>query len=49
LWLSVVTAGAVAAYALWQNWFIMTLLFGYLAYISYQTIRAYEQHWRGGY
>ena len=49
LWLSAVASVTVAAYALWQGLFIMTLLFGYLAYASYQTIRAYQQHWRGGY
>lgn len=49
LWLSAVTSVAVAGYALWLGLFIMTLLFGYLAYTSYQTIRAYEQHSQGGY
>lgn len=48
LWLSAVASAVVAAYALSQGLFIMTLLFGYLAYTSYQTIRAYERHWRGG-
>jgi stage IV sporulation protein FB len=48
LWLSVFAAGGVAAYALWQRWFVMVLLFGYLAYLSYRTIRAYEQQLRGG-
>jgi stage IV sporulation protein FB len=48
LWLSVFAAGVVAAYALWERWFVVILMFGYLAYLSYRTIAAYEQHWRGG-
>ena len=46
LWLSIVTAGGVAAWALTGGSIFVPLLFGYLAYTNFQTIRAYEQHWR---
>lgn len=46
LWLSVIAALAVAAFALTENLFVMALLFGYLAYSSFQTTRAYSQQWR---
>jgi stage IV sporulation protein FB len=46
LWLSVVAAGCMAAWGLSQQSYFIALLFGYLAYTNYQTIRAYEQHWR---
>jgi stage IV sporulation protein FB len=47
LWLSAVVSAVVAVFALREGLFIMTLMFGYLAYASYQTIRAYQQHWSG--
>lgn len=46
LWLSIGIAAAVAAYALTQNLIFTTFMFGYLAYANYQTLQAYEQHWR---
>jgi stage IV sporulation protein FB len=49
LWLSAIASVAVAALALAEGLLIMALMFGYLAYASYQTIRAYRQHIRGGY
>jgi membrane-associated protease RseP (regulator of RpoE activity) len=45
LWLSIVVAGCMAAWGLSQGSIFIGLLFGYLAYTNYQTIRAYEQHW----
>jgi stage IV sporulation protein FB len=44
LWLSVVTAGLVAAWGLLLNSIYMAALFGFLAYSSYQTLRAYERY-----
>lgn len=41
LWLSVVTAAALAAYAVVQGDWFVTLMFGMLAYGSYTTLRAY--------
>lgn len=46
LWLSAGTAAVVAVYAVSQNLIFTTFMFGYLAYANYQTLQAYEQHWR---
>jgi membrane-associated protease RseP (regulator of RpoE activity) len=47
LWLSAITAAMVAALGLLTlGSFLMALFFGYLAYASYQTIQAYQQHWQ---
>jgi Zn-dependent protease len=46
LWLSVIAAGVMAAFGLSRNSILVTFMFGYLAYASYQTLRAYEQHWQ---
>lgn len=44
LWLSAIAAAAVAAGALFAlGSLFLPLFFGYLAYSSYQTLRAYEQ------
>jgi stage IV sporulation protein FB len=46
LWVSVISAAAVAGIAVLAIGDIfITLFFGYLAYASYQTLRAYEQSW----
>ncbi len=47
LWLSIFVAAAVAALGVivLQSIF-MAIFFGYLAYANYQTLQAYEQHWR---
>jgi hypothetical protein len=36
----------MAAFGLSRNSILVTFMFGYLAYASYQTLRAYEQHWQ---
>jgi stage IV sporulation protein FB len=43
LGLSIVAAGAMAAvgFLLWRDWFVV-VLFGYLAYVSYTTLKAYR-------
>ena len=47
LWLSIFAAAAVAAFGmLVLQSFFMAIFFGYLAYANYQTLQAYEQHWR---
>ncbi len=46
LWLSVLTAGCLAAYALTKEQIYVALLFGYFAYTSYATVQAYMG--RGG-
>lgn len=46
LWISVVTAGALAVVALVYGELFVTLMFGYLAYTSYATLQAYSG--RGG-
>jgi len=46
LWLSVIAAGGVAVYAFTQHETYLAIMFGLLGYGSYQTLRAYEQHWR---
>jgi Zn-dependent protease len=43
LWLSAVAAGLVAVYGLSQGSIYMAVLFGYLAYSSYQTLQAYQR------
>jgi Zn-dependent protease len=47
LWLSIFAAAAVAVLGVivLQSIF-MAIFFGYLAYANYQTLQAYEQHWR---
>jgi Zn-dependent protease len=45
LWVSVITAGAVAVWALTRNSIFTTFMFGYLAYASYQTLRAYQDRY----
>jgi stage IV sporulation protein FB len=46
LWLSLVMAALMAAWGLSRGSLFVALLFGYLAYTNFQTIRAYQQHWR---
>jgi Zn-dependent protease len=46
LWLSIIVAGLVAIYGLSRRSIFLALIFGYLAYANYQTLRAYEQNWR---
>lgn len=46
LWLSCGTAAVVAIYGLTNSSIFTTLMFGYLAYASYQTLQAYQSHWR---
>ncbi len=47
LWLSMATAGTVAvAGGIGLQSIFMAAFFGYLAYANYQTLQAYEQHWR---
>jgi stage IV sporulation protein FB len=46
LWLSCGTAAAVAIYGLLNNNIFTIFMFGYLAYASYQTLQAYQSHWR---
>jgi Zn-dependent protease len=46
LWVSVIAGGIMAAFGLSQNSILVTFMFGYLAYASYQTLRAYEQQWQ---
>jgi membrane-associated protease RseP (regulator of RpoE activity) len=45
LWISMVTSGLIAAYAALQ-WgsLYLPLLFGYLALMNYQTLKAYQQN-----
>jgi len=46
LWLSTIAAAAVAVWGLLSfGSLFIPLFFGYLAYSSYQTLRAYEQQW----
>jgi stage IV sporulation protein FB len=45
LWLSVVTGGLMALYSLSLGVFFNALLFGFLAYGSYQSLRAYQNHY----
>jgi Zn-dependent protease len=44
LWLSIVAAGAMAVFGLSRNSLFITVMFGYLAYASYQIIRAYDRY-----
>jgi len=46
LQLSVGAAALVAAYALFRGSFYMCLMFGFLAYGSYQTLQQYRDRWR---
>jgi stage IV sporulation protein FB len=46
LWLSIVTAGAFAAFGLLRGSVLTAIMFGYLAYANYQTLQAYERHWQ---
>jgi Zn-dependent protease len=45
LWLSIVTAGAMAAWAVTRNAIFTAIMFGYLAYASYQILRAYQERY----
>src|SRR5205823_4216554 len=45
LQLSVGTGALLAAYFLMQERYYMCLMFGYLAYASFQTLRMYRAHW----
>jgi stage IV sporulation protein FB len=42
LWLSVIAAAALAAWALTRDSIYMAVMFGYLSYASYQTLQAYQ-------
>ena len=45
LWLSVVLAGVCGVFGLlWRQSLYMLLIFGYLAYVNYQTIQAYQNY-----
>jgi stage IV sporulation protein FB len=46
LWLSIITAGAIAVFGLTRNSIFTALMFGYLAYVNYQTLQSYQSHWR---
>jgi len=46
LQLSIGTAALVAVYAIFNEQFFLCLMFGFLAYGSYQALRAYQNHWR---
>jgi Zn-dependent protease len=46
LWLSTGAAAVVAAYALSQNRIFLCIMFGLLAYGSYQTLERYRGSWR---
>jgi stage IV sporulation protein FB len=46
LQLSAGAAVLVAAYALWKNEIYLCLMFGFLAYGSFQAIHFYRNHWR---
>ena len=46
LQLSIGTAALVAVYALVNNEFFLCLMFGFLAYGSYQALQSYQNHWR---
>ena len=46
LQLSAGAAVLVAAYALAEQQILSGLMFGYLAYGSYQTLQMYRNHWR---
>jgi len=46
LWLSAAVAGAMALYGISRNSIFVAIMFGYLAYASYQTIRAYQGYRR---
>jgi len=46
LQLSAGVAVLVAAYALLNQRFYMCLMFGYLAYASFQSLQMYRSHWR---
>lgn len=44
LWLSVIAAGAMAVWGLSQSGIFTAIMFGYLAYASYQALRAYQSY-----
>jgi membrane-associated protease RseP (regulator of RpoE activity) len=46
LQISVGTAALVSAYALIAGQFFTCLMFGFLAYGSYQALQSYRSHWR---
>ncbi len=46
LWVSVVAAAIVAIYALSQKATFTCIMFGLLAYGSYQALRSYQNYWR---
>jgi stage IV sporulation protein FB len=46
LQLSVGVAAILAVYALLHHQFFLCLMFGYLAYASFQTLQTYRNHWR---
>lgn len=47
LWLSVSTAAIVALFGLMRGSIFMALMFGYLAYLNYRSIQAYEGYGTG--
>jgi membrane-associated protease RseP (regulator of RpoE activity) len=46
LQLSVAAAALVAVYAITQESLFLCLMFGFLAFGSYQALTAYQNHWR---
>jgi Zn-dependent protease len=47
LWLSTIAAAGVAVFGLMtMGSLFIAAFFGYLAYSSYQTLQAYQQHWQ---
>jgi stage IV sporulation protein FB len=46
LWISIIAAAAMAVYGVTRNSIFVAFMFGYLAYASYQTLQAYQSHWR---
>ncbi len=46
LQLSAGVAALIAAYAILNNSLYLCIMFGYLAYASFQTLRMYRNHWR---
>lgn len=45
LWLSIFAAGAMAVWGLLQSGLFAAVMFGYLAYASYQTLLAYQSRY----
>jgi stage IV sporulation protein FB len=46
LWISIFAAAAMTVYGVTRNSLFVAFMFGYLAYASYQTLQAYQSHWR---